>query len=1202
MTMKPDRPQKMKIFLGAIIAGLVAFPILSPFPSSRAEPVLQAAGLQSLRNVGKAYYEQGKYQEAIAEFAKVTASGGSTADDHFNLGVALMQDRQLEAALGELTTARRMAPQMNAALYNLGILYKRQLRYPKAEKILEQVVRVDPTDPASWFNLAKVRFDQRKLEEALEAYGRVDAMGFGKGQNFYVATLFHSFTSLMRLRQREKAQGYFKRHQAIKDRVPGISLQLPALEGGKYGAIRVPPPAGQAAASQSFSPKLSFREVTKEMGFPEATGKAGLLSDRAFAPPRPDDTPELKFESDSPVTTARGIAYLWDPSWVLTDYDRDSDVDFLFVNPTGFSSLFRNDGNGKFSDVTGQTDLNLLSITGAAFGDYDNSGKLSLLAVGGTGAMLLQPNDAGKYTDVTEKAGLQRLSGELVTSGVFFDADHDGLLDIFFCSFGDFSSLPPKGLVRFPVDVPAGRLHFYRNNGDGTFSERTKTAGLSAPRGRYRSVLVSDFNNDAYMDVVVTREDGSPLVYMGLGEGKFLSHTAKAGAAFQTVKARRAESADFNHDGMMDLVLWTKGRPVLLANRGGGQFSSLKGFPKASAPSAGRVKGQVADLNADGYDDLLWADEKGIQILLNRFGTGFEAAQVNLSDMAFGSKLAASTVGPLRGWGGTDLLTFDHDGMIRVFEKQGAPSGWLRIELEGSKSSKQGVGSTVEIKAGNYYRKVLVTGEPLQLFTGNRTKIDVVRVRWPNLIIQNRMEVNPNQGLKLRESERLASSCPFLYVWDGAQYVFLTDVLGIAPLGELMPDGAYALPNSEEYVRIPGERMKQQAGRYVLQFTNELREADYFDSARLFAYDHPADQDIYADERYAAPPFPSPSVHTVCGKRFPVSAVDHHGHNVLPQLRHHDGTYAGDFRRHGVMGVAETHTLTLDLGKTGSHISKLFLTGWVLWTDSNGARALSTNFDFTVVPPRLEVKDESGRWVTVMEDFGLPSGTDRTLVADLTGKFLSPDRQVRIVTNLCVYWDQIFYSADPVGGNSCAEPRPIELPLLSADLHYRGFSTPIHDPLYRRPDSFDYHRRLAVAPWNPHAGLYTRYGEVQELLSEADDRLAVLSVGDELTAEFDARNLPPLPRGWKRDFILHAQGWAKAGDPNTGTGRAVGPLPFRAMRDYPYEETKARPHAAEYETYFSTYQTRRAQTLIPPLAPFRSSPPASPPAAAAGGN
>ena len=176
----------------------------------------------------------------------------------------------------------------------------------------------------------------------------------------------------------------------------------------------------------------------------------------------------------------------------------------------------------------------------------------------------------------------------------------------------------------------------------------------------------------------------------------------------------------------------------------------------------------------------------------------------------------------------------------------------------------------------------------------------------------------------------------------------------------------------------------------MLQFTNELREADYFDSARLFAYDHPADQDIYADERYAAPPFPFPSVHTVCGKRFPVSAVDHHGHNVLPQLRHHDGTYAGDFRRHWVMGVAETHTLTLDLGKTGSHISKLFLTGWVLWTDSNGARALSTHFDFTVVPPRLEVKDESGRWVTVMEDFGLPSGTDRTMVADLTGKFPSP--------------------------------------------------------------------------------------------------------------------------------------------------------------------------------------------------------------------
>ena len=101
------------------------------------------------------------------------------------------------------------------------------------------------------------------------------------------------------------------------------------------------------------------------------------------------------------------------------------------------------------------------------------------------------------------------------------------------------------------------------------------------------------------------------------------------------------------------------------------------------------------------------------------------------------------------------------------------------------------MGAVVEVKAGNFYRKVLVTGGPLRLFTGNREKLDVVRLTWPNLIIQNRIEVTADQSLDMRESERLASSCPFLYVWNGKRYVFLTDVLGVAPLGEYLPDGSY---------------------------------------------------------------------------------------------------------------------------------------------------------------------------------------------------------------------------------------------------------------------------------------------------------------------------------------------------------------------------------------------------------------------------
>jgi hypothetical protein len=137
---------------------------------------------------------------------------------------------------------------------------------------------------------------------------------------------------------------------------------------------------------------------------------------------------------------------------------------------------------------------------------------------------------------------------------------------------------------------------------------------------------------------------------------------------------------------------------------------------------------------------------------------------------------------------------------------------------------------------------------------------------------------------------------------------------------------------------------------------------------------------------------------------------------------------------------------------------------------------------------------------------GLPSGTRRTMRIDLTGKFLTSDHHVRIVTNLCAYWDQVFFSLD-----DAPAPAPAELPLLSADLHYRGFSTPASDPEHHRPDSFDYENVLAIAPWNPMLGKYTRYGPVDKLLTRADDQLVVMAPGDELTVAFDAAKLPPLP-------------------------------------------------------------------------------------------
>ena len=136
-----------------------------------------------------------------------------------------------------------------------------------------------------------------------------------------------------------------------------------------------------------------------------------------------------------------------------------------------------------------------------------------------------------------------------------------------------------------------------------------------------------------------------------------------------------------------------------------------------------------------------------------------------------------------------------------------------------------------------------VTSATTRIFTGGLRQLDVVRVIWPNAIVQNSVHVETGRHLELRESERLASSCPLVYGWNGKKFVFLTDVLGAAPLGALAPDGTLLPFNSREYVRLP-RFLRPRDGRYVFQFTDEMREVDYFDGVRLLAVDHPAGEEI----------------------------------------------------------------------------------------------------------------------------------------------------------------------------------------------------------------------------------------------------------------------------------------------------------------------------------------------------------------------
>jgi hypothetical protein len=211
---------------------------------------------------------------------------------------------------------------------------------------------------------------------------------------------------------------------------------------------------------------------------------------------------------------------------------------------------------------------------------------------------------------------------------------------------------------------------------------------------------------------------------------------------------------------------------------------------------------------------------------------------------------------------------------------------------------------------------------------------------------------------------------------------------------------------------------------------------------------------------------------------------------------------------------------------------------------------------------------------------GMPAGKPKTIAVDLTGRFLSASREIRIVTNLCVYWDEIFLSED-----SAAPEVKLTSIAPSGDLHFRGFSPVVIHPERKQPEQFLYPNPRPASMWNQTPGLYTRYGEVNELLETADDRFVIMGSGDEVRLRFDARGLPGLPYGWTRDFILLVDGWAKDRDANTAFSQTVEPLPFHSMSAYPYPAGEAYPETPAHREYRARYNTRPALRPVRPLRP-----------------
>ena len=217
-----------------------------------------------------------------------------------------------------------------------------------------------------------------------------------------------------------------------------------------------------------------------------------------------------------------------------------------------------------------------------------------------------------------------------------------------------------------------------------------------------------------------------------------------------------------------------------------------------------------------------------------------------------------------------------------------------------------------------------------------------------------------------------------------------------------------------------------------------------------------------------------------------------------------------------------------------------------------------------------------GRWVVVNPDLGFPAGKNKTILADL-GRVPADATRLRLRTNLEIYWDQL-----AVSDRSQAQVRTTRLPLMSAELAFRGYSQTT-SPRGDAPETPIYERVANTTQrWRDLVGYYTRFGNVNALLAGVDDRYVIMNAGDELRLRFEEQ--APPPAGWRRDFVLIGDGWEKDGDYNTGHSQTVLPLPSHSRPDYGAgdpsltltEDPVYARHRDDWEQYHTRFVTPRA--------------------------
>ncbi|HUU09812.1 MAG TPA: CRTAC1 family protein [Phycisphaerae bacterium] len=522
---------------------------------------------------------------------------------------------------------------------------------------------------------------------------------------------------------------------------------------------------------------------------PLALAFATVLAVASAAPAA--DEPALPVFAD--VTEAAGITFKHSygdrnlsnivegtgPGCAFFDYDGDGRLDVYLLNGCWLrdvndnlgrdlrgklaNALYHNNADGSFTDVTAKAGVGDRGYgMGASAADFDNDGDLDLYVLNYGPNVLYRNNGDGTFTDVSSASGLADASWSL--SAPWLDYDRDGDMDVYVANYleydaGRFRDFYAAAGYPGPLSYRARADSLYRNNGDGTFTDATKEAGLYCADGRAMSAVATDLNDDGHIDLYVTNDATPNYCFVAAGDGTFKDRALDWGLAFgeggQGASSMGPVVGDVDRNGLLDVFIPDMGYGCLLVNKGG---PGMPVFIDVTAPSNLAVVcgqytgwgGGLFDYDNDGYLDVFVANGNAHHeyteedVLLRNDGNGKFIDVAVRSGPYFREKHVGrgAAFADYDNDGDVDILVMNLNGPAKLLRNDGGNrNNWLTVAPRLARTKVPAIGARVTVTVGNT-RLVQETGavtgylsqsDPRAHFgLGKAAQADRVEVRWPN--------------------------------------------------------------------------------------------------------------------------------------------------------------------------------------------------------------------------------------------------------------------------------------------------------------------------------------------------------------------------------------------------------------------------------------------------------------------------------------